>query len=154
MKDRSFNSFASHVITLSGNKAKWSSLLARTRALILFISIWIFDSGPEKLRDFRETGHSTWNPESTAWNARIQDYFVFPYYMGRCVKGRWLDVPFPGKFRNPRKYYNRQSQTLCLGRPARRQHYFVGQDLRRQSSVSSLKALTEHGSIDGSVSAL
>ena len=86
MKDRSFNSFASHVITLSGNETKWSSLLARTRALILFISIWIFDSGPEKLRDFRETGHSTWNPESMAWNARIQDCFVFLYYMAMCQK--------------------------------------------------------------------
>ena len=74
------------MITLSGNETKWSSLLARTRALILFISIWIFDSGPEKLRDFRETGHSTWNPESMAWNARIQDCFVFLYYMAMCQK--------------------------------------------------------------------
>ena len=37
MKDRSFNSFASHMIKLSVNKTKWSSLLARTRALIPFI---------------------------------------------------------------------------------------------------------------------
>ena len=49
MKDRSFNSFASHMIKLSVNETKWSSLLARTRALIPFIWISIFDFGPEKL---------------------------------------------------------------------------------------------------------
>ena len=49
MKDRSFNSFASHMIKLSVNETKWSSLLARTSALIPFICISIFDFGPEKL---------------------------------------------------------------------------------------------------------
>ena len=38
MQDRGFNSFASNMIKLSVNKTKWSILLARTRALILFIS--------------------------------------------------------------------------------------------------------------------
>ena len=37
------------MIKLSVNEKKWSSLLARTRALILYISILIFDFGPEKL---------------------------------------------------------------------------------------------------------
>ena len=37
------------MIKLSVNEAKWSSLLDRTRTLILYISIWIFDFGPEKL---------------------------------------------------------------------------------------------------------
>ena len=37
------------MIKLSVNDTKWSSLLARTRALILYISIWIFDFGPVKL---------------------------------------------------------------------------------------------------------
>ena len=37
------------MIKLSVNETKWSSLLARTRALILYISIWIFDFGPVKL---------------------------------------------------------------------------------------------------------
>ena len=37
------------MIKLSVNETKWSSLLARTRALILYISILIFDFGPEKL---------------------------------------------------------------------------------------------------------
>ena len=39
-QDRGFNSFACNMIKLSVNETKWSILLARTRALILFISIW------------------------------------------------------------------------------------------------------------------
>ena len=39
MQDRSFNSVASNLIKPSVNETKWSILLARTRALILFISI-------------------------------------------------------------------------------------------------------------------
>ena len=38
-KDRGFNSFASNMIKLSVNETKWSSLLAWTRGLILYISI-------------------------------------------------------------------------------------------------------------------
>ena len=38
-QDRGFNSFASNMIKLSVNETKWSSLLGRTRALILYISI-------------------------------------------------------------------------------------------------------------------
>ena len=45
IKDRGFNSFASNMIKLSGNEIKWGNLLARTRALILYISILIFDFG-------------------------------------------------------------------------------------------------------------
>ena len=37
------------MIKLSVNETKWSSLLGRTGALILYILIWIFDFGPEKL---------------------------------------------------------------------------------------------------------
>ena len=37
------------MIKLSANETKWSSLLARTHAFILYISISIFDFGPEKL---------------------------------------------------------------------------------------------------------
>ena len=47
MQDRSFNSFASNMIKL---------LLARTRALILFTSIWIYDFGPEKLSGLWRNG--------------------------------------------------------------------------------------------------
>ena len=36
------------MIKLSGSETKWSNLLARTRVLILYISILIFDFGPEK----------------------------------------------------------------------------------------------------------
>ena len=37
------------MVKLSVNETKWSSLLARTRDRILYILIWKFDFGPEKL---------------------------------------------------------------------------------------------------------
>ena len=37
------------MIKLSANETKWGSLLARTHVFILYISISIFDFGPEKL---------------------------------------------------------------------------------------------------------
>ena len=43
MQNRGFNSFASNIIKLLVNEAKWSSFLARTRALILFISTGTFE---------------------------------------------------------------------------------------------------------------
>ena len=49
IKEWGFNSFASNMIKLSVNESKWSSLTPRTHALILYISIWIFDFKPEKL---------------------------------------------------------------------------------------------------------
>ena len=49
MQERVFDSFASNIIKLAVNETKWSTLLARTSALVLYISIWIFDFGPEKL---------------------------------------------------------------------------------------------------------
>ena len=55
MQDSGFNSFASNMIKLSVSETKWSSFLARTRALILYISIWIFDFGPEKLLDCEQS---------------------------------------------------------------------------------------------------
>ena len=47
------------MIKLSVNETKWSSLLARIGALILYtvyISIWIFDFGPEKLPELSRNG--------------------------------------------------------------------------------------------------
>ena len=44
------------MIKLSVNETQWSSLLARTRALILCISIGIFDFGPEKLPGLSKNG--------------------------------------------------------------------------------------------------
>ena len=44
-----FNSFASNMIKQSVNETKWSSLLARTCTLFLYILIWISDFGPVKL---------------------------------------------------------------------------------------------------------
>ena len=39
MEDGGFNSFATNMIKLSVSETKWSSLLARTGAFILYISI-------------------------------------------------------------------------------------------------------------------
>ena len=44
------------MIKLSVSQTQWSSLLARTRALILYIPIWIFDFGPEKLPGLSRNG--------------------------------------------------------------------------------------------------
>ena len=44
------------MIKLSVNEKRCSSLLARTRALILFISVSIFDFGPEKLPGLSRNG--------------------------------------------------------------------------------------------------
>ena len=60
LKDRGFNSFACDTIKLSVNETKWSSLLARTRALILYILIWIFDFGPVKLPGLSRNGPQVW----------------------------------------------------------------------------------------------
>ena len=56
MQDRGFNRFASNMIKLSVNETKWSTLLARTCALILHTSIWLFDFGPEKLPGLSRNG--------------------------------------------------------------------------------------------------
>ena len=56
LSDRGFNSFAFNMIKLSVNETQWRSLLARTPALILCISIGIFDFGPEKLPGLSKNG--------------------------------------------------------------------------------------------------
>ena len=56
---RARKAFVVYMVKLSVNETKWSILLARTRDLILFISIWIFDFGPEKLSGFRRNGPLT-----------------------------------------------------------------------------------------------
>ena len=52
------------MIKLSVNEIKWSSLLVRTRALILYISIWIFDFGPVKLPGLSRNGPLVSSSES------------------------------------------------------------------------------------------
>ena len=47
------------MIKLSVNETKWSSLLASTRALLLYISIWTFDFGPETLPGLSRNGRWT-----------------------------------------------------------------------------------------------
>ena len=66
MQDRGFNSFVSNMIKLLVNETKWSSLLARTRALTPYISIEYLISGPKSYRDFRETGPQ--NPKQASLN--------------------------------------------------------------------------------------
>ena len=66
MQERDFNSFASNIIKLAVNETKWSTLLARTRALVLYISI----SGPKSYRDFRETG--PWPRQGTAFHVAVK----------------------------------------------------------------------------------
>ena len=56
MQGKGFNSFASNMIKLSVNETKWSCLLARTRALIPYISIWKFDFGPETVPGLSRNG--------------------------------------------------------------------------------------------------
>ena len=56
MQGRGFNSFASNMIKISVNETEWSSLLARTRVLILYISIRKFDFGPETLLGLSRNG--------------------------------------------------------------------------------------------------
>ena len=46
----------SNIIKLWVNETKRSSLLASTRVLILFISIWIFDFGPKMLSGLSRNG--------------------------------------------------------------------------------------------------
>ena len=54
MQDKGFNRLASNKIKLSVNEIKWSSFVARTRA----ISLWILDFGPEKITG----GFEKWAP--------------------------------------------------------------------------------------------
>ena len=54
-----FSSWASNMIKLSVNKTKCSSLLARALAFILYISIRMFDFGPEKLPGLSRNGPLT-----------------------------------------------------------------------------------------------
>ena len=56
IQDRGFSSFASNMIKLSVKETKWSSLLARTRDRILYILIWKFDFGTEKLPGLSRNG--------------------------------------------------------------------------------------------------
>ena len=60
LRDPGFNSLASTMIELSANETKWSSLVARIRALILMCRVDYLISGPKNYRDFRETG--PWAP--------------------------------------------------------------------------------------------
>ena len=53
-------------IKLAVNETKLSTLLARTRALVLYISI----SGPKSYRDFRETG--PWPRQGTAFHVAVK----------------------------------------------------------------------------------
>ena len=75
IQDRGFNSFASNMIKLPVSETKWSSLLARTCAHILYISIWIFDFGPVKLTGLSRNGSQgafPWKPGKSALRTRLR----------------------------------------------------------------------------------
>ena len=66
-------------------KQKWSSLLARTSALILYISIWIFDFGSEKLSGLSRNGplgkqHLRVPCQRVSWNSSIFEPCVSHYW--------------------------------------------------------------------------
>ena len=66
------------MIKLSVNETKWSSLLARTRALILYILIWIYDFGPVKLPGLSRSGP--------------QNRCPYPKFTRICIWGLILDL--------------------------------------------------------------
>ena len=83
------------MIKLSVNETKWSSLLARTRALILYISIWIFDFGPVKL-----PGLSRNRPQDlcTCWPITVEHSFFryreYPEWSGFQAGAKDLFISF------------------------------------------------------------
>ena len=82
MQGKGFNSFASNMIKLSVSETKWSCLLARTRALILYISIWKFDFGPETLPGLSRNGPQV---------------FIYPTFSGIFVCGPLQSFVFWGR---------------------------------------------------------
>ena len=56
---------------VSVNETKWTSLLARTHAFILYISISIFDFGPEKLPGLSRNGPQEWLTSSPITEAFV-----------------------------------------------------------------------------------
>ena len=84
MQGSGFNSFSSSMIKLSVNETQWSSLLARTRALILYISIWKFDFGPKKLPGLSRNGpQALVDQKLDSAIQRINHYPVDKYYKNR-----------------------------------------------------------------------
>ena len=65
------------MIKVSVNKTKWSRFLARTRALILYVS------GSKSYREFRETGPRR-QKSSTVPVYLVKKYWNFHRAMGAC----------------------------------------------------------------------
>ena len=59
---------------LSVNETKWSSLLGGTSTLTLYISIWIFDFGPEKLPGLSRNRPQVWK---RMWKWQILVFLVW-----------------------------------------------------------------------------
>ena len=68
------------MIKLSVNETKWSSLLARTRALNLYIWIWIFDFGAEKLPELSRNGPQV-DKEPLCGCATCKSLFIYFIYL-------------------------------------------------------------------------
>ena len=84
------------MVKLSVNETKWSSLPARTRALILYISILMFDFGPEKLPGLSRNGPLAIVDQEYEW---FTDY----------LKGRPQVVGSQGAFSD--------AESICVGVP-------------------------------------
>ena len=81
------------MIKLSVNETKWSSLLARTSALILFISIWIFDFGPVKLPGLSRN-RSLWRQLFERWIALFTGWISI-HWIAQLVSPiliRWVAI--------------------------------------------------------------
>ena len=69
------------MIKLSVGETKWSSFLARTGALILYISIWIFDFGHEKLPGLSRNG-----PQDSASTTAVVEVTWSPWRLSLSLK--------------------------------------------------------------------
>ena len=74
------------MIKLSVSESKWSSLLARNQALILYISIWKFDFGPEKLPGLSRD----WPQVSMA--GEIRKVFLWRFFEQNAKYGKFSAV--------------------------------------------------------------
>ena len=78
------------MIKLSANETKWSSLLARTHAFILYISISIFDFGPEKLPGLKRPPEH--KAEQDANFVRFRTRALFPIFPEESWVLEWIRI--------------------------------------------------------------
>ena len=101
MQDRGFNSFASNMIKLWVKETKWSSLLARTRALIFLyfdLKIWFRARNVTGIFEKRAPAQSFQKrlivadiPDSkiSGRNSRILEIYLFLQSLSKCALKRY-----------------------------------------------------------------